>query len=136
MDVYERGYRRTKVRPDPFLEFCLGWLDRNPVDTQGRESPVVWDSGQFHHQDGHVTAVLDLELGHIGDPMMDLAGFRMRDTVLGFGDMNALYDQYAKHARRSRSTSPRSMHHHFAFTLSNQLAFHAALAAPPPAPTT
>ena len=84
------------MRPDPFLEFCLGWIDRNPVDTQGREAPVVWDSGQFHQQDGRVTAILDLELGHLGDPMMDLAAFRMRDTVLGFGDMNVLYDQYAE----------------------------------------
>ena len=30
--------------------------------------------------------------------MMDLAAFRMRDTVLGFGDMRVLYEQYAKHA--------------------------------------
>jgi aminoglycoside phosphotransferase (APT) family kinase protein len=130
MDVYVAGYRATKVRPDPFLEFCLGWLARNPVSTHGREAPVVWDSGQFHHQDGRITAVLDLELGHIGDPMMDLAAFRMRDTVLGFGDMRALYDQYAKHSGAPVDLDA-IMHHHFAFTLSNQLAFHAALAAPP-----
>jgi aminoglycoside phosphotransferase (APT) family kinase protein len=132
MEVYVAGYRSTKARPDPFLEFVLGWLARNPVDTQGREAPVVWDSGQFHHQHGHVTAVLDLELGHVGDPMMDLAAFRMRDTVLGFGDMNVLYDQYAKHSGAPVDL-PAIMHHHLAFTLSNQLAFHAALAAPPAA---
>ena len=108
LDVYVAGYRATKVRPDPFLEFCLGWIDRNPVDTHGREAPVVWDSGQFHQQDGRVTAILDLELGHIGDPMMDLAAFRMRDTVLGFGDMNVLYDQYAKHC--GRAGRPRGDH--------------------------
>jgi aminoglycoside phosphotransferase (APT) family kinase protein len=130
LDVYVRGYRATKLRPDPFLEFCLGWIDRNPVDTHGREAPVVWDSGQFHHQDGHVTAVLDLELGHLGDPMMDLAAFRMRDTVLGFGDMNVLYDQYAKHAGAPVDLEA-IMHHHFVFALTNQLVFHAALAAPP-----
>jgi hypothetical protein len=131
MDVYERGYRQTKQRPDPFLEFCLGWLARNPLPNPGRESAVVWDSGQFHHQDGKVTAILDLELGHIGDPMMDLAGFRMRDTVLGFGDMNVLYDRYA--ARGGHPVDIDAIqHHHFAFTLSNQLAFHAALAAPTP----
>ena len=132
MRVYEDGYRRTKARPDPFLEFCLGWLARNPVDTQGREAPVVWDSGQFHQEHGHLTAVLDLELGHVGDPMMDLAAFRMRDTVLGFGDMRVLYEQYAKHAGAPVDLHA-VMHHHFAFTLSNQLAFHAALAEPPPA---
>ncbi len=129
MDVYERGYRSTKVRPDPFLEFCLAWLARNPLPSRGRESPVVWDSGQFHHRDGRVVAVLDLELGHVGDPMMDLAGFRMRDTVLGFGDMRVLYDQYAAHGGVPVDIDA-VRHHHFAFTLSNQLAFHAALAAP------
>jgi aminoglycoside phosphotransferase (APT) family kinase protein len=132
LDVYVAGYRATKVRPDPFLEFCLGWIDRNPVDTQRRETPVVWDSGQFHHQDGHVTAILDLELGHLGDPMMDLAAFRMRDTVLGFGDMNALYDQYAKHSGAPVDLAA-IMHHHFVFALTNQMVFHAALAAPPAA---
>jgi aminoglycoside phosphotransferase (APT) family kinase protein len=130
MEVYVAGYRATKVRPDPFLEFILGWLARNPVDPHGREAPVVWDSGQFHHQDGRITAILDLELGHVGDPMMDLAGFRMRDTVLGFGDMNVLYDQYAKHSGAPVDVDA-IMHHHLAFTLSNQLAFHAALAQPP-----
>ena len=130
--MYVAGYRATKVRPDPFLEFCLGWIDRNPVDTHGREAPIVWDSGQFHQQDGHVTAILDLELGHIGDPMMDLAAFRMRDTVLGFGDMNVLYDQYAKHTGAPVDLAA-IMHHHFVFALTNQLVFHAALAAPPAA---
>jgi hypothetical protein len=129
MDVYERGYRSSKVRPDPFLEFCLGWLARNPLPSHRRESPVVWDSGQFHHRDGHVVAVLDLELGHVGDPMMDLAGFRMRDTVLRFGDMRVLYDAYAAHGGFPVDIDA-VRHHHFAFTLSNQLAFHAALAAP------
>jgi aminoglycoside phosphotransferase (APT) family kinase protein len=132
LDVYVAGYRATKKRPDPFLEFCLGWIDRNPVDTHGRETPVVWDSGQFHHQDGHVTAILDLELGHLGDPMMDLAAFRMRDTVLGFGDMNVLYDQYAKHSGAPVDLAA-IMHHHFVFALTNQMVFHAALAEPPAA---
>ena len=31
-------------------------------------------------------AVIDLEIGHIGDPMMDLAGFRMRAREIGFDD--------------------------------------------------
>jgi aminoglycoside phosphotransferase (APT) family kinase protein len=132
LDVYLRGYRATKVRPDPFLEFCLAWIDRNPVDTRGREAPIVWDSGQFHHRDGHVTALLDLELGHLGDPMMDLAAFRMRDTVLHFGDMNLLYDQYAKHSGAPVDLEA-IMHHHFVFALTNQMVFHAALAAPPDA---
>ena len=62
---------------------------------------------------------------------MDLAGFRMRTSVLGFGDFEALYDHYAKH--RGEPVDRRAIqYYHFGFTLSNQLAFHSALAEPPP----
>ena len=129
---YEEHYRSLKAHPDPFLEFCLGWLRRNPVDTAGREAPVVWDSGQFHHAGGRILAVLDLELGHIGDPMMDLAAWRMRDTIVGYGDMRALYARYTE-----LSGTPVDLDavrwHHMAFTLSNRLAYSHALHDPSPA---
>lgn len=130
MQAYERSYRREKRRPDPFLEFFLGWLARNPLDNRGRESVIVWDSGQFQHQGGRITALLDLEIGHIGDPLMDLAGFRMRDTVLHYGDLPALYERYAKH-RGEPVDMDAIRYYHLAFTLSNQLAYHMALADPP-----
>ena len=96
MARYERVYRSTKHHPEPFTEFCLGWLRRHPPDSRGREAPVVWDSGQFHHDGGRVVAVLDLELAHVGDPMMDLAGFRQRDSILHYGDMRRLYEVYER----------------------------------------
>lgn len=130
MRIYEDAYRAVKKRPDPFLEFCLAWLRRNPLAGPVRESVIVWDSGQFHHAEGRIQALLDLELGHIGDPMMDLAGFRMRTSVLGYGDFDRLYAHYAK--QRGEDVDLAAIqHHHFCFTLSNQLAFHAALAEPP-----
>jgi aminoglycoside phosphotransferase (APT) family kinase protein len=88
---FENVWRAGKSAPNPLLEFVLGWLKRNPVDTRGRESAIVWDSGQLHQKNGRLIALLDAEIGHIGDPMMDLAAPRMRDTVLHFGDFAALY---------------------------------------------
>jgi aminoglycoside phosphotransferase (APT) family kinase protein len=129
MAAFEEVYRRTKARPDPFLEFALGWLRRNPLPAHVREAPIVWDSGQFHHQAGRITGLLDVELGHIGDPMMDLAAFRMRDTVLHFGSFDDLYATYVE-AGGFELDMAAIQHHHIAFTLSNQLAFHGALAAP------
>ncbi len=124
-------FREIKKRPDPFIEFMLAWLARNPLQHAGRESVIVWDSGQFHHHKGRFISLIDVEIGHIGDPMMDLAGFRMRDSVLHFGDMDTLYRHYGKYSR-----DPVDMdaikHHHLFFTLSNQLSFHGALAAPTP----
>lgn len=130
MSRYEAIFRATKNAPEPFMEFCLGWLRRNPPDARGRESVIVWDSGQFHHEGGRVVALLDLELGHVGDPMMDLAAWRMRDTVLGFGDFEKLYARYAQLSGRPVDR-PALMRHHFAFTLTNQLVFGAALRKPP-----
>jgi aminoglycoside phosphotransferase (APT) family kinase protein len=129
--AYERVYRSTKRRPDPFMEFCLGWLRRNPPASRGRRAPVVWDSGQFHHRGGKIAAVLDLEIGHIGDPMMDLAGWRMRDTIVGYGDFDRLYDRYAELTGQPVDLDAIQIHH-FAFTLTNQLALGAATKDPTP----
>ena len=129
MQTYEDAYRVSKKRPDPFLEFVLAWLKRNPLDNRGRETAVVWDSGQFHQHEGRIAALLDLELGHVGDPMMDLAGLRMRDSVIGYGDFREMYAHYEQ-AGGVPVDMQAIQHHHLCFTLTNQLAFHAALAEP------
>lgn len=126
---FERHYRSVKVRPDPLMEFVLGWLRRHPLPPSDREAPIVWDSGQFHHENGHLVAMVDLELGHIGDPMMDLAAWRMRDTVIPYGDFRALYDRYAELTGKPVDLAAIRWHHLF-FTLTNQLSFHGALARP------
>lgn len=129
IERFETIFRRNKLRSDPLMEFMLGWLRRHPLVGRTREAPVVWDSGQFHHHDGHLVALVDLELGHIGDPMMDLAGWRMRDTVIGFGDFNTLYARYEQ-----LSGTPIDMeaiqYHHLFFTLTNALSFIAPMAKP------
>lgn len=128
---YEVRYRRAKRHPDPLLEFALGWLKRNPLPAHRREAPIVWDSGQFHHADGQLLAILDVELGHIGDPMMDLAAFRMRDTIGAFGDFNRLYERYEKQSGAAVEIEAVKWHH-LAFTLTNRLAFSAQLRDPAP----
>lgn len=128
---FEEVWRSGKNAPNPLLEFVLGWLKRNPVDTRGRESAIVWDSGQLHQKDGRLVALLDLEIGHIGDPMMDLAAPRMRDTVLNFGDFNTLYAEYER-AGGHRVDIDAVQLHHIAFTLTNELAFRNSLNDPSP----
>lgn len=130
MEVYEQAYRASKKRPDPFLEFALGWLRRNPLRNRDQESVVLWDTGQFLHAGGALTAIIDLEIGHIGDPMMDLAGFRMRAREIGFTDFDRLYTVYADNGGQPVDRQA-IQHYYFAFALCNQLAFHSALAAPP-----
>jgi aminoglycoside phosphotransferase (APT) family kinase protein len=125
----EKLWRAKKRHPNPFLEFCLGWLHRHPPRSNGRRTPTIWDSGQFHHQDGRLVAILDLEFGSIGDPMVDLAVWRMRDTLIPFGDFSTLYARYEE-----ISGTPVDLEaikgHHFAATLSNELIFGPAVSDP------
>jgi aminoglycoside phosphotransferase (APT) family kinase protein len=126
---YERTYRETKVAADPLMEFALGWLRRHSVDSKGRQGPVVWDSGQFHHDGEHLVGLLDLELGHVGDPMIDLGAWRMRGTTYDYGRFDDLYARYAELSREPLDLDAIEWHH-TAFTLSNQLSFHRALIEP------
>jgi aminoglycoside phosphotransferase (APT) family kinase protein len=125
----EAVFRAAKRRPDPFMEFCLVWLHRHPPESQGRESAIVWDTGQFLHAGGHLTTILDLEFGSVGDPMLDLAVWRMRDTLIPFGDFPTLYARYEQ-----LSGTPVDIEavqrHHIAATLGNQLMFGPAVADP------
>ena len=118
----ERQYRAKKRHPDPFMEFCMGWLHRHPPLSRGRETPIIWDTGQFHHANGHLVAVLDLEFGHIGDPMLDLALWRMRDTLIPYGDFKKLYRRYEELSGKPVDIEA-IKRHHFAGTLENQQLF-------------
>jgi len=53
----------------------------------------------------------------------------MRDTVLGFGDFNELYDMYEEFSGEPVDMEAIKYHHLF-FTLSNLLSFHFALSEP------
>lgn len=128
---FDQVYRSTKVRPDPLMEFVLGWLRRHSLKDSNRQAPIVWDSGQFHHADGHFVSVMDVELGHLGDPMMDLAAWRTRDTVIPFADFSTIYDRYAQLTGEPVDVAAIQYHHLF-FTLSNLLPFHGPLARPVP----
>ncbi|NCY16316.1 MAG: phosphotransferase family protein, partial [Actinobacteria bacterium] len=79
--------------------------------------------------DGRIVAVLDLEIGHIGDPMMDLAAWRMRDTIVGYGEFPALYARYEELTGTTVDLEA-VMRHHFMFTLTNQLALGQAVRHP------
>jgi len=122
-------YRERKQHVDPFAEFCVGWHTRHLPDGNGRVAPLVWDSGQFHHVDGHLVAIIDLEFGHVGDPLGDITIWRMRDTLIPFGDMGRIYGRYEELTGAPVDIEA-VKRHHFAACMGNQLQFGAAVAAP------
>lgn len=79
--LWERAYRRALRRPVPLVEFALGWLKRNLPAPPARLSLVQGDTGpgQFLFSGPRLTAIIDWEFAHLGDPILDLAQIRTRD---------------------------------------------------------
>jgi hypothetical protein len=89
---------RRKLRPEPLLELGIWWLHANVPTGDRRVSFVQADTGpgQFMFADGHLTALIDWELAHIGDPMLDLGVIRMRNMLYPTGSLAeplAYYEQ-------------------------------------------
>jgi aminoglycoside phosphotransferase (APT) family kinase protein len=79
--LWERAYRRALARPVPIVELATRWLRRNLPAPPARLSLVQGDTGpgQFLFEGSRVTAIVDWEFAHLGDPVLDLAQIRTRD---------------------------------------------------------
>ena len=81
---------------DPLMEFCDLWLRRNVPQDLTHISFVTGDCGQFLSDGPEMTAIIDMEVGHLGDNHHDLACFRGRHPIENMGDLPALYRHYEK----------------------------------------
>jgi aminoglycoside phosphotransferase (APT) family kinase protein len=79
--LWERAYRRALRRPVPIVELATRWLRRNAPPAPARLSLVQGDTGpgQFLFVGSSVSAIIDWEFAHLGDPILDLAQIRTRD---------------------------------------------------------
>lgn len=93
-DRWESTYRAKKARPEPFLEFAIRWLRRDPPVRHAQPTLAVGDSGQFLFEGCRVTAVIDLELAFLGDPLHDLACMRLRDLAEPLGPLAPAFAHY------------------------------------------
>jgi hypothetical protein len=94
-------YVQTGTR-EPLIEFGLAWLRRNIPQVQEPALIVHGDvgPGNFTFEAGKVTAMLDWELAHLGDPMEDLAWLSMRTVLQPFPDFAACIREYEAAAGR------------------------------------
>lgn len=78
---WERGHQRGLREPVPLVTFACQWLRRNIPPAPTRPVLVHGDTGpgNFLFQGERVTAIIDWEFAHLGDPMKDLALLRPRD---------------------------------------------------------
>jgi len=88
-------YVKNKAGPEPMIEFMRGWILRNIPTHRTRAVLLVADAPQFFHDGAKITAIYDLEMAHVGDPMMDLASIRVRDINEPIGGLARLIDVYA-----------------------------------------
>ena len=70
---WEAEYRKAKLEPHPELDYILAWLKRRAPAAEA----VVLVHGDFKPgnalvEDGRITAKLDWETAHLGDPLEDL----------------------------------------------------------------
>ena len=79
---------------DPPMEFATRWLRRNVPQHRTRVSLVTGDCGQFLSDGPDLTCVIDVEIGHLGDHLHDLACFRGRHPVENMGDLPSLFRHY------------------------------------------
>ena len=89
-------YRRLKSRPEPMIEFAMKWLARNVPTHRNRPAVATVDAGQFLVNAGRISALYDLELVHVTDPQVDLAGLRIRNAFEPLGDLGRIFRRYAE----------------------------------------
>jgi aminoglycoside phosphotransferase (APT) family kinase protein len=87
---------------DPLVRISLGWLERKVPDYEAPVVLVQGDTGpgNFMYRDGRVTAVVDWELAHLGDPMDDIAWLSLRavqDTFTQLPDRLREYERLSGH---------------------------------------
>lgn len=84
----------------PQMHHAMRWLEREaPVAEQVTIVHGDFRVGNFLQQDGHITAILDWELVHAGDPLEDIAWAGLRVFAAGTPRIGGLIDRDAFNRR-------------------------------------
>jgi len=107
------GLRRSLdllVNPQPVFELALTWLDRRKPAPLDRPVLVHGDyrTGNYLADESGVTAILDWELAHLGDPLEDLGWLCVKSwrfgavdkPAAGFGSREELWSAYERASGR------------------------------------
>jgi aminoglycoside phosphotransferase (APT) family kinase protein len=97
VDLALRTYDRFLAHyTEPLITYAVSWLRRNVPETLARLSLVQGDTGpvNFLFDGDEVSAVIDLEWGHYGDPLEDLGNFCVREFWNPSGGLDGLFHLY------------------------------------------
>ncbi|WP_257890518.1 phosphotransferase family protein [Rhodococcus sp. USK10] len=76
LDAWADLYEANEIHPNPIGRVALQWLRANPPAAASKLALVHGDyrlGNLLYDNDGHLRAVLDWEMAHLGDPLEDLA---------------------------------------------------------------
>jgi len=74
VDLFEQNFKAQALEPFPAITYMVQWLKKNAPKAD-RLSVIHGDYrlGNFLWHEGHITAVLDWEQVHLGDPLEEIA---------------------------------------------------------------
>lgn len=83
---------------DPLISYGVRWLRDNAPTTMARLSLVQGDTGpvNFMFDGDRVSAIIDLEWGHFGDPLEDLGNICVREFWNPSGGLTGLFTLYER----------------------------------------
>jgi len=95
---WEKGHHRGLHEPVPLVTFACQWLRRNVPPAPARPVAIHGDTGpgNFLFEGDRLTAIIDWEFTHLGDPMKDLALMRPRDFYYPTGDLTRWFQFYTE----------------------------------------
>jgi Phosphotransferase enzyme family len=116
---------------DPILQLALAWLADNVPADRGAAVVVHGDAGpgNFLFEGSRITALVDWEFAHLGDPMEDLAQIQVRSLIQPFVPMAEAFAAYEV-AGGIAVDLTRVKYHRLYFQLGFMVASAAAAAAP------
>jgi aminoglycoside phosphotransferase (APT) family kinase protein len=133
IDEWESRFRRWALRPHPMAHRTLAWL-RARAPRASRVSMVHGDYrlGNFLERDGRISAILDWELVHLGDPVEDLGWAFLPQyrggtaLVCGLATESDFLSRYE--ARSGMKVDPDSLQFYIVFSLLKLAFTHMAAA--------
>ncbi|MGQ0696829.1 MAG: phosphotransferase family protein [Panacagrimonas sp.] len=99
IDHWQRRFEEQRMEPLPVMAWLFAWLHEY-LPTPQRISLVHGDlrPGNFLYEGGRITALLDWEMAHLGDPLEDLGWiYRPMWSPKKFVELRAFLTHYAAH---------------------------------------
>lgn len=98
LDRWARFQRENADAPSEISQLAIEWLARNAPTEVDRTALCHGDAGigNFLHDGARVTALLDWEFAHIGDPLDDIAWVLVRSHVTGGDGMHEAISSWSR----------------------------------------